>query len=60
MILALLFFFFKEAKQVWWDFPSGPVVKNLPMQGSGFDPWLGKFHILFNMAKKKKKNKCSC
>ena len=25
-----------------WNFPSGPVVKNLPARGHKFDPWSGK------------------
>ena len=30
-------------QNVGWDFPGSPVVKDsvLPMQGLGFDPWLG-------------------
>ena len=36
-----------------WDFPGGLCFR---CRGHRFDPWLGKFHIPYNMAKKKHKN----
>ena len=37
------------------DFPGGPVVKTaLPLQGHGFSPLSGKFHMLHSEEKKKK------
>ena len=37
------------------DFPGGPVVKTaLPLQGHGFSPLSGKFHMLHSEGKKKK------
>ena len=40
------------------DIPSGPVVKTLlPLQGPGFDPWSGKFHIVCSADKKQNNTK---
>ena len=40
-----------------WNFPGGSVVKILCFhcRGHGFHPWLGKFHVLNSVAKKRKR-----
>ena len=45
--------------QAFWGFPGCPVVKILHFhcRGLGFDPWLGKFYMLWGVAKEKNKNK---
>ena len=58
MVTVINYIVLNTEKIDFLAFLGGPVVKTvLPLQGPGFGPWSGKFHILCSAGKKQNKTK---